>query len=121
MYKVHHDATLLPVNLACEEYAYGEDSIPALSASASRNADGVIHITMSNLNPNKDILVTCELRGIDNLSFKRGEIITGKQINSYNDFGKPEEVKIGAFDSVNIKNNVVTINLPAKSIVLVEF
>jgi alpha-N-arabinofuranosidase len=120
MYKVHQDATLLPIDLTCEKYDYDDDSIPSLSASASRSADGLIHITMSNLNPNKEIRVTCELRGIDNPSFKRGEIITGKQINSYNDFGKAEEVKIEEFKSVKINNNVLTINLPAKSIVLVE-
>jgi alpha-N-arabinofuranosidase len=119
MYTVHHDATSLPSHLTCEQYSYDKNSLPSISASASRNRDGMIHITMSNLNPGKAIKLTCELRGVDRVSFKRSEIITAAAINAYNDFGKPEQVKINKFKALSIKKNIVTINLPAKSIVMI--
>lgn len=48
-YTVHHDATLLPASLDAGSYTYNGESIPAVSASASRNQGGVIHITLTNL------------------------------------------------------------------------
>ena len=120
MYTVHHDATLLPINVDCEKYSYDDNSIPSISASASGHKDGLIHITMSNLNPKKVIKVTCELRGIDKVSLKRSEIITGEAINSYNDFGKPEKVNIKKFKSITTKKNILSVNLPAKSIIMIE-
>jgi len=120
MYKVHHDATLLPMNITSEEYSNDDKSIPAISSSASIDNNGLIHITISNLNPEKEIELTCELRGMEDAQFKRGEIINGEKINSYNDFGKAEEVNIKDFDSVDVNDNVLTISLPAKSIVMLE-
>ncbi|HEX9974602.1 MAG TPA: alpha-N-arabinofuranosidase [bacterium] len=120
MYQVHHDATNLPIEISCENYTHENNSIPAVSASASKNEAGSIHITLSNLNPDKDLKIKCEIRGSGNLAFKRGQIISGEKINSYNDFGKPEQVNIKSFSDVKIKDNVLSINLPAKSIVMVE-
>ncbi|MDZ7342858.1 MAG: alpha-N-arabinofuranosidase, partial [candidate division KSB1 bacterium] len=120
MYKVHHDATYLPLDISCENYSHGGNSIPAVSASASKDKNGLIHITLSNCNPNRALTVTCELRGIKQAKFKRGEIITGERMNSFNDFGQPEQVNIKSFSEVKIRDNVLTIQLPAKSVVMVE-
>src|SRR5690606_35555919 len=43
MYTVHHDATLLPIVLDAGEYTYDGQSVPALSASASKDQQGRIH------------------------------------------------------------------------------
>jgi alpha-N-arabinofuranosidase len=120
MYKVHHDATLLPINLTCEKYNYSDKSIPSISASASMDKEGFVHITMSNLNPNSDIKLTCEFKGKNKIFINRSEIITGNKINSYNDFGKPEEIKIEMFNGLEVKKNIISINLPAKSIIMVD-
>ncbi len=120
MYKVHHDATLLPSDIISEEYSYERESIPALSATASKDDSGKIHITISNLDPEKTQEVVCEIRGSEAGKFLKGEIITAEKINSYNDFGKEEEVNIQSFEDVEIEGNSVKINMPAKSIVMVE-
>lgn len=120
MYRVHHDATLLPSNVKCDEYTFEDESIPALSATASKDADGKVHITISNLDPENEKEVSCELRGINIDKFSEGAIITGKKINSYNDFDKEEEVTIKAFNKVQVKGNLVTVKMPAKSVVMVE-
>jgi len=121
MYKVHHDATLLPFFVESETYTVEGESIPAISTSASKSEDGKIHITLSNLNPNKGQEVTCKLRGLEKVQFKKGTILTAEKINAYNDFGKKEAVTPAAFNNeVNAESNILHINLPAKSIVMLE-
>ena len=63
MYKVHQDATLLPAELTCADYRFGQQEIPGLSVSASRDKAGKIHVTLCNLNPNAPAEVACELEG----------------------------------------------------------
>ena len=50
MYKVHQDATYLPLELNCERKVVRDDRIvPMVSATASRDANGFIHISLSNV------------------------------------------------------------------------
>src|SRR5690606_38993126 len=51
LYSVHQDATMVPVDVQSEQYALGDYSVPAVSASASVDQEGKLHITMSNVNP----------------------------------------------------------------------
>jgi len=120
MYKVHHDATLLPVAVETELYSHDNESIPAISTSASKADDGTIHITISNIDPNEAQNLSCELRGLKNVSFESGEIITAEKVNSYNDFGEEEEVSSKSFSNVKVNGNMLDVNLPAKSIVMLK-
>lgn len=120
MYKVHQDATCLPLSITCENYTFDHNSIPAVSASASQNAQGLIHITMTNCNPKKPLTITCELRGINQVRIKNAEIITAEKIDSHNDFDKSEKVYIKEFKSLKTEKNTLTIEIPSKSIVMVE-
>src|SRR3712207_3820443 len=49
MYNVHQDATLLPVKLKSNDYTFGNEKLPAVSASASRDKSGVTHISLVNI------------------------------------------------------------------------
>ncbi len=120
MYKVHHDATLLPSNVTCENYTFNNESIPEISSSASKDAEGKIHVTITNLNPDKSTSVTLDIRGTGALSFEKGSIVTGAKMNSYNDFGKKEEVTLASFNDVKVNGSSVVVNLPSKSVVMVE-
>jgi alpha-L-arabinofuranosidase len=119
MYAVHHDAVMLPVDVQCEAYTNGTESIPAVSASASKDGEGKVHVSLANLNPGKTATVRCELKGVVGGKVT-GEIITAATINAYNDFGKPEMVNIKPFSGAELKNGILTVALPAKSIVTVE-
>lgn len=120
MYKVHHGATLLPSQVNSEKYIFEKESVPALSVTASKDNQGAIHLTISNLNPNKDLDVLCDIRGEAVLSFVKGTIISGEKINSYNDFDRKEEVSESSFSDVKVKENKVTIKIPAKSVIMLE-
>jgi alpha-L-arabinofuranosidase len=120
MYKVHQDATLLPINLTCEDYTFNGMTLPSVSASASKDDKGKIHVSLCNINPNKDITVEIDLRGDKKLSKVNGEIITASAMNAHNDFDKPEEVNCKEFTGFKMEDNVLKITMPSKAVVTVE-
>ena len=92
MYNVHQDATLLPTSLICEPYKFGSDQIPSISSSASVDKNGKIHVTISNLNPSKEIKLEVNLseKGFTNIN--SGTILTASAFNAVNTFDKPGTV-----------------------------
>ncbi len=119
MFKVHQNATLIPIDIQCTPYNNGNESIPSINASASKDHNGLIHISLVNLDPNKDKLVTIELNK-GNYKYMKGEKIRADRINAFNDFGKSPEVIISNFSSAKLKNNILEITLPSKSVVMIE-
>ncbi|MBN1301337.1 MAG: alpha-N-arabinofuranosidase [Melioribacteraceae bacterium] len=120
MYRVHQDATLLPINLKCENYSWQGNSIPSISASVSKDDQGVVNMSLTNINPNKDIILNVELRGIDKIKTLTGEIITSENMNDYNDFGKDEKVNVKSFSNYKLNGSSLEINLPSKSVVTLK-
>ncbi len=120
MYKIHQDADLLPIDIKCGNYTVGDKSIRTISSSASKDSNGLIHITLSNVNPNESAKVKIELKGSSQREFIRGEIITAKEMNSFNDFSKDEEVTLKDFNNVRVNANELNVELPSKSIVMIE-
>lgn len=119
MFRVHQEARLLKTDLTCENYNFGERNIPAISASASVDADNKLHISLANLNPNKKITVICPVIG-DTYKTITGEILTADEMNAMNTFEKPDLVKPGAFKGFTYKDGIVSIDMPAKSVVVLE-
>jgi alpha-N-arabinofuranosidase len=119
MFSVHQGATLLNIDLRCEDYIYGDKQIPAISASASTDKDGKVHISMANLNPNKQITVTCPLIG-DTFRKISGEVLTANTMNSYNSFENPDVVKPASFKGFTLKDGILNVNMPSKSVVVLE-
>ena len=120
MYTVHHDAVLLPLTLADPgRYAFGGDSLPAVSATASRDRRGVMHVTMSNLDPNRARTVVAELRGA-NVTAATGRVLTAPAMNSYNSFERPNTVQPAPFTGARVAGGRLTVALPAKSVVVLE-
>jgi len=119
MFRVHHDSRLLQSDLKCEDYVFGERKIPSLSASASVDKEGRVHISLANLNPNKPIVLACPVIG-ETFNKVTGEVLTADAINAYNTFEASDKVKPAAFNGHTFKNGVLTVTLPAKSIVVLE-
>ncbi len=119
MFSVHQDARLLNMDLKCENYTYAGKSIPAISASASVDKDGKVHISLANLNPGKQITVSCSLIG-EPFGKVTGEILTAVAMNSYNSFDKPEVVKPAKFNGFTFKDDILTVNMPSKSVIVLE-
>jgi alpha-N-arabinofuranosidase len=119
MWKVHQDATLVSLKLKCEKYIMGNDTIPSVTASASKDAAGKMHITLANFDPNKTQEITCDFSG-GTYSQVKGEILTANAMNACNTFDKPDEIKPVNFTGATLKNNILKITLPSKSVVAIE-
>jgi alpha-N-arabinofuranosidase len=107
------------MDLRCEDYSYEDKKIPSISASASVDKDGRVHISLANLNPNKPVTVNCPVIGE---TFKKitGEILTANTMNAYNSFENPEVVKPASFNGFTFKDGVLTVVMPSKSVVVLE-
>jgi len=119
LYKGHQDATLLPAHLSSEGVATEDGEIPAINASASRSQDGSILITLCNLDPNQDRAMECELRGARAKKAK-GRLLTADTITAHNTFETPENVMPVAFDDIGLKNGVLSLSLPGKSVLALK-
>jgi len=89
-----------------------------VSATASRDRRGVVHVTMSNVDPNQPRTVVAELRGVSATSAV-GRILTAPAINSFNSFEQPDVVRPAA-TSARVEKGTLTVTLPPRSVVLLE-
>jgi alpha-N-arabinofuranosidase len=119
LYKVHQDATLLPVSLSCNPYESNGRKIDAVSVSASKDAQGKIHLTLVNIDPNNPQNIETELRGVKVKGIS-GKILTSAKINDYNSFDNPHTVGVKDFKDAKLSGGKLTVNLPAKSVVMLE-
>ncbi len=119
LYKVHQDAKSLVIQLASPDYVYGGRRIPAVNASASRDSSGAIHISLVNLDPTNKITVRAGLPGI---SFTRvsGHVLTSGKFTDINSFDQPGKVKPADFTGARKEGEDVVVEMPAKSIVVLE-
>lgn len=119
LYQVHQDATLVPLELRCEPYSFGDHSMPLLSASASRTTAGVVHLSLCNVNPQRPAEVECEVRGMQ-LGSVRGHVLAAEHMTAHNTFEAPNTVRPVELDAVTTHNGQVTTTLPPHSVALLE-
>ncbi len=118
MYNVHQNATLIPLEISSNKYVLGQNSLDAINASASEK-DGVVSITLCNLDPTKNQEINFEINGktYKNIS---GKIVTGEKINSSNDFGNKPEVIMSDFKNIKMNGSQIKATIPSKSVVLLQ-
>ena len=119
MYKDHQGAVLLPVDLRCGTYDYGGESVPALSASASRDSGGRVHLSVCNLDPNIEARLSCLFRGAQ-LSSVTGRVMTADAINAHNTFQEPDAVCPAPFEDARLEGDTLSARLPPRSVLLLE-
>jgi alpha-L-arabinofuranosidase len=119
MYKPWQDATVLPISIETPTYRHGEFSLPAVSGSAVKGKDGLIHVGLSNADPNQPNTVTIALDGVSARQVS-GRILTAAKIDAHNTFDAPEVVKPAAFTGARIQGGKLRVTLPAKSVVVLE-
>lgn len=120
MYKVHQDATYLPMTLNCGDYSRLNHKLKSISSSSSVDKDGATHISFVNIDPKNDIEVSCDIRGSRTTKITSGQVITGKEVETYNTFDNPYQVTLENFRDAKFKNGTLTVKLPAKSLVTIE-
>jgi alpha-N-arabinofuranosidase len=119
MFKVHQGATLIPIDLTAPEYTLDKASVPSLSASASRDKEGKLHLSIVNLDPNRAAEITTKVTGstVRNIT---GEVLTASMMNTMNMFDDPSAIRPTPFSSYRIQDAQVNLSIPPKSIVVLE-
>jgi len=140
MYKVHQDATMLPVHITSNKITVpnitgaplippaggggnrqqqASNNIDAVSVSASKDASGKVHITLVNCDMSNGQTVECDL---GNFSAKRvsGKILTSSRITDHNTFDNPNNVSVKDFTGARINGGTLSVQIPSKSVVLLE-
>lgn len=119
MYKVHQDARLLPVQFTSPDYQVGDQKIPAINVSASRDSAGVVHLTIVNLDPNRSITLSTELSGL-RWTTVGGSLLTSSKLTDVNSFEKPDLVRLQAFTGARKAGQQLKVEMPARSVVALE-
>jgi alpha-N-arabinofuranosidase len=118
MFKVHQGGTFLPVELQTPDYAFGQEKIPMVSASATRAADGLgVHLSLANTSPAQAVTLSVKLAGLTP-KFVTGRVLTATAMNAHNTFEAPNTVQPVAFDGASLKGDTLEVKLPAKSVVV---
>ena len=119
MYNVHQDATLVPMEVKSEDYVVGDEKLPAISASASKDKNGLTHVSLVNIDAKKDNEVTINIEGAKYKSVS-GRILKSGKLQDYNSFENPEKITPEAFKGAKLKGNSLTVKLPPFSVVVLE-
>jgi alpha-N-arabinofuranosidase len=119
MYKIHQDATLLPLYIRSDNYTFGGQSVQAVSASASKDKAGAIHITLVNVDPNQPRGVRADIRGVK-VSAVSGRVLTAATMQAHNTFEQPAAVQPKAFTGARLSGGMLNVELPPKSVVVLE-
>jgi alpha-N-arabinofuranosidase len=119
MYSVHQDARLLPVSLQSPLYTFNGETIPAVSASASKDTNGLVHISLVNVDAKSKNKIEIEVKDLGVKSFT-GTIITAAKLQDYNSFDNPDKIVPTVFKGFENKNGKLQITIPPFSVIVLE-
>jgi alpha-N-arabinofuranosidase len=119
MLRVHQNATSLPIELKTPDLADSPVRIPNVSASASRDAAGKIHISLVNTNPDASATVACDVTGAS-VGSVSGRVLTAPSMTSHNTFDAPHAVEPAPFTGASLSGSHLTVTLPPLSVVMLE-
>ena len=131
MYTPFQEATYVPVDLTSDVVAVskayfkekegakdaGYRPCPLLSASAAKTTDGSLVLAITNVSLDKDQTIDFNIEGYQAKSVS-GRILTSKNVADFNDFQHPAVVAPAEFKDANLKKGILTVKIPAKSIVV---
>lgn len=117
MYKCHQEAQLVDSYLEKEKIGIGDNQIDNLSESASISPEGKLNLTITNNSIDKAYEIQGMILGKKVKTIK-AEIVTG-ETHAHNTFKAPDEVKVKAFEEINMKNDEITFTIPACSVLTI--
>jgi alpha-N-arabinofuranosidase len=119
MYNIHQNAKLLPITLKTDDYQFGDQKLPAVSASASKDSSGFIHLSITNINSEKLENISIKIEG-ENCKKVTGRILTSPGIHDHNTFDDPHKIEPKIFTGASLKNDVISLAIPPFSLVVLE-
>ena len=118
MYQPFQDATFVPVELASPWYNVEQWTVPALSATAARDASGTIHVALVNVDPDRAYPASLTIKGASARSAS-GQILSAPAIQSHNSFTAPETVRPATASGIGVSGDTVSVTVPAASVMVI--
>jgi alpha-N-arabinofuranosidase len=119
LYSVHQDAQLLPITIKSPLYTYNGETLPALSASASKDKKGLVHISLVNIDSKKENTVEIDLNELG-IKTASAMIIGSSKLQDFNSFDNPTKIQPVAFKGFDIKKGKLTVTVPPFSVIMLE-
>lgn len=119
MYKPFQDSTFIPTEFRnMSTYKHAGYSVPSVTASAAKDKDGNLVLALVNLDPHKKATVMTTVEG-GSAKSATGRILTAPKMDSLNSFNAPNAVKPVSYKSADSKDGQLTLDIPAKSVLVV--
>jgi alpha-N-arabinofuranosidase len=118
MYVPFQDATFVPVTFDAGTYMQGDVRLPRVDAIAARDTAGKVWLAVTNLDPNRTVLVEATLAGMSPRS-AAGETLTAPRVDSVNTFEAPHTV-VPRPIAAKIHGSTLTLALEPKSVTVVS-
>lgn len=119
MYNIHQDATLVPLQISTTDYIFGDQKLKAVSASASKDKNGLVHISLVNINAGNSQQVTIDLGEI-NATSVTGRILTSTRLQDHNSFDDPGKIKPFPFSDAKLSGSTLNLKMPPFSVIVLE-
>jgi len=119
MMNVHQNAKMIPLQLQSEDYSYKGETLPALSASASRDSSGTIHISLVNIdahNPKQVSIVLPEKK----IKEIQARILKSEHLQDYNSFEEPDKIRPQPFKDYSMGKGTLTFKIPPFSLIIIN-
>jgi alpha-L-arabinofuranosidase len=121
LYQVHQGATLLQTAVeGGADYACGDERLPQLSVSASRDAAGAINLTLCNLDTRAPADVAIVLSGAGNVGQAAGRIVSAPDRRAHNTFEQPAALAPAPLQGLAREGQQVRVQLPPMSVAAVH-
>jgi alpha-N-arabinofuranosidase len=119
MYNVHQDALMLPLTITCNDYNFGGKKIKAVSGSASKGENGLVHISLVNIDAHNEQEINIDLGGLSVKSVF-GRVLRSDKLQDHNSFDNPQKVMPTLFGGAVLKGNSISVKIPPFAVVALE-
>jgi alpha-N-arabinofuranosidase len=95
----------------------GETSFAAVNASASRDAQGRVHLSLANLDAKAEVSLKASIAG-EKFGKVSGQVLTAATMDAENTFDSPNQVRPVEFGGASLSGSDLTAKLPPRSVVV---
>ena len=119
MYNVHQDALMIPLTITSNDFTDGENKLKAISASASKDKNGLVHISLVNIDADNAQDINVDLGSLQAKTVT-GRILRSDKLQDHNTFDDPNKIKPQTFTDTKLNDGKLEVTLPPFSVVVLE-
>jgi alpha-N-arabinofuranosidase len=110
---------MIPVSVTSNDYSFEGKTVKAVSASASKDKNGIVHISLVNIDAHNSQDVTIDLGDLQ-VKTATGRILRSDKIQDHNTFENPNKVKPQTFSGAVVNGKNLAVKIPAFSVVVLQ-